>query len=367
MHVPTVLMLESDSAIAEELGRRLFKLGYPLLHIVSSEAEAESLISTGHPELILLDIHFGGPRVGLNLAMRIRMIQDLPVIFIIPERSSEIIKDDELNEAYGFITTPFDNTTIHAVLGMARNQYRKHEAARENEIELKSILKNTNDGIITVDAQGRILSINQVAANLTGFLEANALGSRLDTVMTIIEKTSQKQIEVSELILRRRHTGPLSGLDVVLIGSNGNHIPVDGNVAPLRDYLGRPSGALIAFRSLSEIQRSLLQSKTQAAHSEALLRVLEQINSHFNIEDILVSLLKESTLILDADAAAVLLMDDDENYYKIVSTYANNERLSSYPYNDIKVKSETIGGLISQEQSVVCIPNIQKLAGSGHQ
>jgi len=82
---------------------------------------------------------------------------------------------------------------------------------------------------------------------------------------------------------------------------------VDGVVAPLRNRQGYPNGAVIAFRSLSEIQRSLEKIRPRPPDLSLCCVSSAQVNSKLKIEDMLASFLRESIDVLDADAAAVFL------------------------------------------------------------
>ena len=272
-------MLENDQGVANDLSVRIVGLGYALLPVVEREQEALSAIQAGKPDMILLDMHFGGAHAGPELAAHIRQAYDLPVIFILPSKNAQAPGEAEMVDAYGFLVAPFNNSSIQATLGLASHYHQKEKTIREEEYQLAAILKSIGDGIVTVDEQGLIQFINPIAVNLTGLSETRAIGTSLDNVVTIFNKATQQQINATELIRSHRNTGPLSGFDVALLGSNGMHIPVDGSVAPLRNHLGYPTGAVIAFRSLSEIQHSLEVIKAQAARSEALLRIIAHINS----------------------------------------------------------------------------------------
>jgi PAS domain S-box-containing protein len=361
MTVPTILMLESNRSIAQDLSRRLSTLGYPLLPVVEREYEVLSAIQAGKPDLILLNLHFGGAHSGPKLAAHIRKVHDLPVVFIIHGQNTEPIDHTELVEDFGFIVAPFDNTFIHATLGQASRFHQKEKTIRESQNQLAAILKSIGDGIVTVNEQGLIQFISPIAGNFTGLFETHALGASLDSIVTIIDKATQRQISAVDLIRNRRNAGSLSRFEGVLRGPNGVLIPVDGSVEPLSDHLGHPNGAVIAFRSLSEIQNSLLQVKVQAARSDALLHIIERINSQLDIESMLASFLQESTLVLEADATAVFLVDGDDGLFRAVSTHTLNQRLSSYHENDFEVKPEVIETLFAQDQSVIYLPNIKQL------
>ena len=362
MILPTILMLEGDRDLANDLSGRLVSLGYRILPVVDQPEAVSMAILAGKPGMILLDLRLGGGNAAAKLAAQIQQDYDLPVVFIIPNNPDQVPGEAELANAYGFLSAPFDNTTIQTTLGLANHFHQKEKSIHAGQYQLSAILKSIGDGIVSIDEQGLIQFINPIAVNLTGLSEIRAIGASLDSVVTIINKATQQQVSASDLLRSHRNTGPLSGFEMEMLGPNGIRIPVDGSVAPLRNHLGYPNGAVIAFRSLSEIQRSLELIKAQAARSEALLRIIAHINSKLKIDDMLASFLQESIEVLDADAAAVFLADNAGEPLRIVSAYTTNEHLAALARNDFEFKPDLIQSLLAQNQSTSYFANIQEIS-----
>ncbi|NKB70646.1 MAG: PAS domain S-box protein [Candidatus Latescibacteria bacterium] len=60
---------------------------------------------------------------------------------------------------------------------------RAEQSLRESEEQLRSVVNNVIDGIITIDEEGRINSFNQAAEEIFGYLESDLLGQNVRLLM----------------------------------------------------------------------------------------------------------------------------------------------------------------------------------------
>ncbi|SDL31436.1 sigma-54 interaction domain-containing protein [Natronincola ferrireducens] len=105
------------------------------------------------------------------------------------------------------------------------------------KLELDLILKSTNEGVITVDSQGRITLFNRAAEKIIGFLEKNVLGMPIQEVITStrlphILKTGEAELNQKQ---------PLGNTTIIT-----SRIPV-------KDEEGNVIGAVAIFRDVTEV------------------------------------------------------------------------------------------------------------------
>src|SRR6516162_10028722 len=88
-------------------------------------------------------------------------------------------------------------------------------------------LSSIGDGVIATDASGRVAFINSVAAKLTGWSEADAVGRPLEEVFVIVNETSRARVDnpVAK-VLQRGHVVGLAN-HTVLINRDGRDVPID--------------------------------------------------------------------------------------------------------------------------------------------
>ncbi len=133
---------------------------------------------------------------------------------------------------------------------------KKFEQELEAETErLRVTLASIGDGVISTDTSGRVALMNNVAENLTGWTQQQALGKRLNHVLNVInEKTRMPCEDPVEKVVR---TGKVIGLanHTVLVSKSGSERIIADSGAPIRDKKGRITGVVIVFRDITEKQK----------------------------------------------------------------------------------------------------------------
>jgi PAS domain S-box-containing protein len=134
---------------------------------------------------------------------------------------------------------------IHARL-MAANA-----ALAESEERLTVTLSSIGDGVMTTDADARIVSLNPVAAAMTGWSSAEAAGRPVNEVLHIVGKETRAlaTIPVAETLAH----GTIQGLanHTVLIARDGRECDIADSCAPIRDRDGLVIGAVLVFRDVT--------------------------------------------------------------------------------------------------------------------
>lgn len=136
----------------------------------------------------------------------------------------------------------------------------------EELADLKSytdnILASVKTGIITVDLDGRVVTLNPAAELLTGFFAGEAAGR----YCTEVFRDSPAIGEILMETLANRADGP--GIPLTLKRRNGALVPVEFRVAPLKGADGKDLGVVGVLRDLTvvrELQRQLERSDRLAA------------------------------------------------------------------------------------------------------
>ncbi len=130
---------------------------------------------------------------------------------------------------------------------------RKAERALEAEKELLLVtLRSIGDGVISTDAQGRIIMLNKVAENLTGWRQEEALGLPLTDVFYIInEKTRVPCTNPVEKVLQ---TGLIVGLanHTALVAKDGSERIIADSGAPIHGHNNEIIGVVLVFRDITK-------------------------------------------------------------------------------------------------------------------
>jgi PAS domain S-box-containing protein len=140
------------------------------------------------------------------------------------------------------------------VLAAAIERQRTETLLETEKERLAVTLQSIGDGVITTDTDGRIVLMNRVAQNLTGWSEQAAFGKPLPEVFRIIhEKTGERCDNPVEKTLKTGEIIELSN-DTLLIAKDGGERIIADSGAPIRDKNNRLLGVVLVFRDVTEKQ-----------------------------------------------------------------------------------------------------------------
>jgi PAS domain S-box-containing protein len=129
------------------------------------------------------------------------------------------------------------------------------ETLAQSQERLLATVTGIGDGVIVTDDDCRVEMMNPVAAQLTGWTVAEALGKPLDEVFHIVsEETRQLTESPAARVLRE---GCVVGLanHTALIARDGSERPIADSGAPIRGKDGQITGVVLVFRDGTEERR----------------------------------------------------------------------------------------------------------------
>jgi PAS domain S-box-containing protein len=193
---------------------------------------------------------------------------------------------------------------------------------RESEARTGRILETAHDAFVILDPHGRVHAWNAAAEDMFGIRAREALGRLLADLVFPAEGRDAHHERRRELLAR---PGPVSGerIDVQLVRRDGTRFPAEAAVSRIEEG---DSVLFAAFlRDLSaerhrDDERAALY-REQAARREAE-QVAEMVSgmqllvdaalAHTTLDGMLGELLPRVRAVMGADAAAVLLTDEEE-------------------------------------------------------
>ncbi|MBL4903676.1 response regulator [Desulfotalea psychrophila] len=187
----------------------------------------------------------------------------------LPGSSWYLTQLHDLNSLFSFRLTlfgAFGGISILFLLVLLRLLFIK-EMTRELALEHERLLttvKSIGDAVICTDITGKIVLINTIAENLTGWTNKNARGQNITEVFKIIHETTRQQCDnIVEKVVQR---GSILGLEAntVLIAKDGTERIIADSAAPIKAPDGSNSGVVIVFRDTTEqvkIENELLKIK----------------------------------------------------------------------------------------------------------
>ena len=132
---------------------------------------------------------------------------------------------------------------------------RTLELHNERE-QLFVTLRSIGDGVITTDINGKIVLINKITEQLTGWSQQEAVGRPVQDVFNIIneqtgkpcENPVEKVLTTGQVVVLANHT--------VLISKNGTKYIIEDSGAPIFDKDSKIIGTVLVYRDATEEKRT---------------------------------------------------------------------------------------------------------------
>ncbi len=140
---------------------------------------------------------------------------------------------------------------IVAIYDDVTAQKQAEEALRKSEENLRTILNSIGDAVIATDINHKIIRMNPIAEQLTGWTAEEAIGEPLLRVFNIVNAKTRKAVENPvDKVLK---TGKVVGLanHTILIGKNGQESQIADSAAPIRDSERETTGVVLVFRDVT--------------------------------------------------------------------------------------------------------------------
>jgi len=160
--------------------------------------------------------------------------------------------------AFGRVIRDADGRALRMVgtnLDVTDQRRLAAELAEQHE-RLRVTLQSIGDGVITTDAQGRVVWLNPVAERLTGWPAAEAVGRPLTDIYRIVDdETRQPKRDLVAACLEK---GRVVGQDgnTLLISRYGREFGIEDTVSPIRNDQGEILGVIKVFHDVTA-QRKL--------------------------------------------------------------------------------------------------------------
>jgi PAS domain S-box-containing protein len=147
---------------------------------------------------------------------------------------------------------------------------------------LNTTLRSIGDGVIACDPQGKVVFMNGVAEQLTGWKEAEAHGLPLASIFIIINRRTRAAVENPVEVVQR--LGKTVGLanHTILVSKNRTEFHIDDSAAPILDKDQRMIGIVLIFRDISEryaSEQALVRAEKLASAGRLAAAIAHEVNN----------------------------------------------------------------------------------------
>lgn len=134
---------------------------------------------------------------------------------------------------------------------------------KESEVEFKTTLYSIADAVITTDNNSKIVHMNPVAEQLTGWGEKEATGIFINKILKIINEITGETVETPvEKVIREGVIVELAN-NTLLVAKSGKEIPITNSAAPIKNENGLILGVVLVFRDQTEERQRLKTLESQ--------------------------------------------------------------------------------------------------------
>jgi PAS domain S-box-containing protein len=298
-----VLLVEDDVVTAKIVTEHLKALGYIVTAIVASEIEAISSIATEKPDLVLMDIDLGvETRDGIAIVTRIRNQFQIPTIFLTASHSVDIVERPKTSTPFGYLTKSCSRDDLNIAIQIALHRHHGEQQLADRYAMLSTILNSTSDGVVAVDAEGKITYMNPAAENITGSSLAEVYGQKSTNVMSFVSELTNRPV-VNPLIQAMELQKACYLRDrTALVVKNGIKLPVIDSTSPIFSNDGIVDGAVLVFSNISDRRKSQ-QLELEKAKQEVPIYQQEEVEA----------------VVRDALSQAEAMSDQKSQFLSIVS------------------------------------------------
>jgi PAS domain S-box-containing protein len=327
-----ILVVEDESIVAKDIQSRLRKFGYYVPAIASTGEEAINKVAENHPDLVLMDIRIKGDMDGVEAAKEIHERFNVPIIYLTAYADANTLARAKVTQPFGYILKPFKERELQTTIEIALSRYEMERKLKQNEQWLATVLKSIGDAVITTDSNGKVTFMNTVAEAITGWQQADALGSAVTEVFNI----ALSERNITQVL----NSGVSVGLEeqTTLVSKNGVEISIENQSAPIQDEQGNTKGVVFVFRDITkrlhaeeereklvqqlarlntDLERQVQERTTQLQKSlgfEAVLkRIADKVRDSLDEKQILQTAVRELALSLNVGSCYASLYNLEQD------------------------------------------------------
>ena len=126
-----ILVVEDEMIIGAKISMQLTSLGYEVTGILPRGEEAIIHVEENRPDIVLLDINLKGKFNGIETALQIQKLADIPIIYLTANSDEATFNRAKASRPYAFISKPYKQLDLQraielTICRMAENETGPH-------------------------------------------------------------------------------------------------------------------------------------------------------------------------------------------------------------------------------------------------
>lgn len=275
---PTILIVEDEVIVAEDMRRRLEELGYTVTGVVSRGETALEHAATRRPDLILMDIGIKGNLDGVEVAERVLADMDIPIIFASAYSDDATLRRARKTDPYGFVLKPFDERELRTAIEMGLYKHATERRLRERENMYRSLVELSNDGIATFDLEGRLTFCNSRKVSMLGYGDPSELRGKHALELIVPADHARATRLLTRVLEGKRMDAEVFGLQ----RRDGSRMDVEISATLIKGLPGESPGIMSIEHDVTRQNRDA-EALRETAHELAF--VLDSVPDAILLED----------------------------------------------------------------------------------
>jgi len=264
-----VLIISGDAVEAGVLRKVLgnFREGAFIVEWVRHLSEALVRLHTGGIDAIITELALPDSQ-GIDTFDRLlAAAPHTPIVTLSAADDETLTTATVQHGAQGYLSkSNLDNSLVPQSLHNLIQRKAVEETYFLEKARAEITLNSISDAVIGTDMAGNVAYLNISAETMTGWSREEARGHPIGDVMRIIDgETREPKPNPIDLVLQHNKSMALTA-GTILIRRDGHEATIEDSAAPIHDWDGKMTGAVIVFHDVTASQAMALKMAHLAQH-----------------------------------------------------------------------------------------------------
>ena len=208
----TILIVEDEVIVAENIRNKLEHMGYTVPEIVTSGEQAIQSLVNLPVDLVLMDIELEGEMDGIDTAEYIHAQYNIPIIYLTAYADDEILRRARVTEPFSYLLKPFQTRELQSNIEMAIYKHQMEKMLKASEERYRRITDVITDYVYTVqvhDGQAVETHHSPACVAVTGYTEEEFQQNPHLWLQMVCPEDRSLVVKQAEHVLTGREVKPL--------------------------------------------------------------------------------------------------------------------------------------------------------------
>ncbi|MBU1565684.1 MAG: EAL domain-containing protein [Proteobacteria bacterium] len=264
-----VLIITADSMVAKDLEDALGSVGDGQFSVqrVSHLSEAIERLRTGGIDAIMANLSLPDSQGIETFDKLFAVAPHIPIIILCVADDEMLTTEGVQRGAQGYLSK--DHFGSYLVPQTLRNCI--HSKALEEKFFIEKnrsdiTLNSISDAVISTDMSGNVDYLNTTAENMTGWAREDAYGHQITEVMRLINSVTREVLRNPIQFVLLYNKPMVLAAGTILVRRDGREAAIEDSAAPIHDWDGKITGAVIVFHDVTAAQAMSLKMAYLAQH-----------------------------------------------------------------------------------------------------